>query len=94
MIKFSFIALCLLAVSTSANEKYKRFAKLMKKYGYDWEAVKVKTDDGYILTTFHVTGNQDGPLTPTLPPVLIQHGDTSDGAAWLSYYDEGVPMHL
>ena len=66
----------------------------MKKYGYDWEAIEVKTDDGYILTTFHVTGNKDGPLKPTLPPVLIQHGDMSDGAAWLSYYEKGVPMHL
>ena len=26
----------------------------MRNFGFDWEAHKVKTDDGYILTTFHV----------------------------------------
>ena len=44
----------------------------MAEYGYTWEAVKVKTEDGFILTTFHVTGSvETGPFTPTMPPVLI-----------------------
>jgi len=67
----STFALSLLLALASAKKEYKRFADLMKKYGFDWEPVKVTTDDGYILTTFHVTGNKDGPFMPTLPPVLI-----------------------
>ena len=67
----------------------------MLKYGYTWEAIKVLTDDGFILTTFHITGKTDtGPFTPTMPPVLIQHGDSSDGSNWVAGYNYGVPMHL
>ena len=66
----------------------------MDYYDYSWEPVKVTTEDGYILTTFHVTGNSDGPFTPTMPPVLIMHGDSSDGANWLNGYSYGLPMHL
>ena len=66
------LAASLLVALASADEEYKRFADLMDFYGYDWEAIKVTTDDGYILTTFHVTGNKKtGPFTPTMPPVLI-----------------------
>ena len=53
------------------EETYDRFAEIMDEWGYTWEAVKVKTDDGFTLTTFHITGNSVGPFTPTLPPVLI-----------------------
>ena len=28
----------------------------MEQFGYDWEPIKVTTDDGYILTTFHILG--------------------------------------
>lgn len=67
----------------------------MAYYGYTWEAEKVHTDDGFILTTFHVTGSvEGGPFTPTQGPVLIQHGDSSDGSNWLAGYQYGVPMHL
>ena len=52
-------------------EEYQRMADIMNHYGYTWEAVKVTTDDGFILSTFHITGDQDGPFTPTMPPVLI-----------------------
>ena len=54
-----------------ATEEYKRFADIMNSYGYTWEAIKVTTEDGYILTTFHVTGNSQGLFTPTMPPVII-----------------------
>ena len=36
--------------------EYPRFAAEMDKFGYEWEAFKVHTDDQYILTTFHITG--------------------------------------
>ena len=43
----------------------------MEKYGFTWESKKVTTEDGYILTLFHVTGNADGEFTPSKAPVLI-----------------------
>ena len=67
----AYIATSLMVLAQAKKEHYKRFAKLMKQYGFTWEAVKVKTDDGYTLTTFHILGNEDGPFTPTMPPVLI-----------------------
>ena len=50
-----FFATSLLAIVTLAEE-YTRMAEVMAKYGYTWEAIKVPTDDGYTLTTFHITG--------------------------------------
>ena len=80
---------------TAANGDYPRFEDVMSKYGYDWEAIKVTTDDDYILSTFHVlgkTGNSwDGPSKGT---VLIQHGDFEDGTAMMANVDEGTPFHL
>ena len=71
----------------------------MKRYGYAWEPVKVKTDDGYTLTTFHITGKvaKDGSVVtrePTQPPVLVQHGLGSDAATWLWMYTSGNPLPL
>ena len=83
-----------LAAFATAEEGYHRMDQVMNKWGYTYDPVKVTTDDGFILTTFHITGNSDGKFTPTLPPVLIQHGDYGDGAGWLRYYPVGLPMHL
>ena len=58
----------------------------MDRYDFTWEAKKVTTDDGYILTTFHITGNADGEFTPTKGSVLVQHGGTEDAALWVDYY--------
>ena len=87
-------ALCTMAVAADQSDDYPRFATLMDNYQFDWEPVKVTTEDGFILTTFHLTGNKDGPFKPTLPPVLIMHGALGDGASWISDYTEGLPMHL
>ena len=38
--------------------EYPRFADVMDKFGYDWEAVKVLTEDHYILSTFHILGKK------------------------------------
>ena len=66
----------------------------MSKYDHTWEAVEVTTEDGFILTTFHITGNADGLYTPDKPPVLFMHGDYSDGATWLGGYTSGLPLQL
>ena len=89
----SLLFTAVVALSEKAND-YSRFGDLMDKYGFDWEPVKVTTDDGFILTTFHLTGNKDGPFKPTMPPVVIMHGAAGDGATWIDDYKHGVPMHL
>lgn len=77
---------------------YPRFADLMDKFGYDWEAFKVHTDDHYILSTFHILGKR-GEGQHYTPPneskgvVLCQHGDLEDGAFWMNQFI-GTPFHL
>lgn len=71
----------------------------MNFHGYAWEAVKVPTEDGFTLTTFHVTGKKakDGTVVTreaTEPPVLVQHGLGSDAATWLYSYGRGLPLPL
>ena len=44
------------AASQSLADTYPRFAAVMDNWGYDWDAIKVHTDDHYILTTFHILG--------------------------------------
>ena len=39
--------------------KYHEFATGMAYWGYTWEAFELTTDDGFVLTTFHVTGKKD-----------------------------------
>ena len=86
----------LVVPAAGAQGEYKRFADVMTMYGYTWEAKKVQTEDGFVLTTFHVTGNKAGRFTPTKPPILVQHGATEDAALWIDWYRyfKGVPMPL
>ena len=58
-------------------------AEVMNQHGYTWEAIKVDTEDGYTLTTFHVTGKEDQLFEPTEAPILFQHRLFSDAAHWL-----------
>ena len=55
-----------------ARTKYIRWARAMDKYNYTWQAYELTTEDGYILTTFHVTGiDENGPITSDKGTVLI-----------------------
>ena len=48
----------------------------MERYKYTWEAHEVTTEDGYILTTFHITGKtEDGPFKSDKGAILVQHGN-------------------
>ena len=79
-----------------ANE-YPRFSNLMDQFGYDWEAVKVHTEDKYILSTFHIlgkTGAEREELESSPGTVLIQHGDRQDGTSFMSNFESGLPFHL
>ena len=63
--------------------EYARFGDVMRNFGFDWEAHKVKTDDGYILTTFHVLGKTGEPWREAdQGSVLVQHGSYFDAAYW------------
>lgn len=86
----------LLGAICQGKQTYERFEVFMETQGYTWEPMTVTTSDGYILTTFHVTGTKEGgQFTPTMPPVLINHGDNADGTSWISdNAGSGKPMHL
>ena len=62
--------------------EYARFAELMDKWGYAWQAHQVYTEDDYILTTFQILGRADK------GSILIMHGSMGDGSTWLSYYTD------
>lgn len=58
--------------------------QMMSQWGYTYEPMKVETDDGFILTLFHITGKVgQEPFMPSQPPVYVQHGAYQDGATWL-----------
>lgn len=89
--------LATMAALTSSAQNYQRFSDEMTHYGYTWEAIKVTTEDGFILTTFHVLGNKHGTFKPHLPPVLLQHGDFGDAVMWVkrdAYDNKRPPMAL
>ena len=69
--------------STYATD-YKNFYDVMDYLQYSWEAFEVTTEDDYILTLFHVTGNKQGDYKPTEPPILMMHGAYQDAASWIS----------
>lgn len=58
----------------------------MKTWGYDWEAVKVTTEDDYILNTFHILGKTGQPRPESLKAsVLVQHGASVDAHSFIEY---------
>ena len=82
--------------------KYKDFADDMKYWGYTWEPIEVKTDDGWTLTTFRVTGKNGEEEAPerdeSLNPVLMMHGQGCDATTWVwpdpDIVDKPLPLML
>ena len=88
--------LCVAAVLAANNvaqaQEYQRFADAAARYGYTWEPVEVTTEDDHILTVFHITGNDEKTFEPTMPPVLVMHGDYGDSVDWFTSPNEsGLP---
>ena len=54
-------------------------------WGYTWEPIKITTDDGYILTTFHITGKigHKHETDPALNPIVMMHGLACDASSWV-----------
>ena len=80
-----------------AEVTYPRFGEMMDKWGYDWEAYTVHTDDQYILSTFHILGKRgEQRVAPcdSKGSVLVQHGDQEDGTYWMHEFGENIPFHL
>ena len=74
------------AIKEINDIKYPRFADLMTEQGYDWEPLRVTTEDDFILTTFHILGKTGSTQKATKGTVLIQHGDLEDGTSWMTNY--------
>ena len=71
----------------------------MEYWGYEWEAIKVPTEDGYILTTFHLTGKKghDIKKEESYMPVMLMHGLGCDATSWLdpnNRVERPLPMQL
>ena len=63
---FAASLLAIAALAQDGTEEYTRMADVMANYGYTWEAIKVSTEDGYTLTTFHITGSAEaGDFSPS-----------------------------
>ena len=89
-------ALAAQAIKEINDINYPRFGDIMTKMGYDWEPMKVTTDDGYILTTFHILGKTGEARKNNKGAVLVQHGDQEDGTSWIQNYTDKdeMPFHL
>ena len=73
-----------LAQTDSEKTQYKDWHDALTQYGdYTWQPYKVTTDDGYILTTFRITGKEGTDYSPTKPPVIMNHGLTGEAYIYL-----------
>ena len=73
------------------GSKYPVFFEAMNHYKYNWEAVEVTTEDGYVDTMFHITRKTGFEwFTPTRPeiPVLVMHGAFMNGTSWFQIYKD------
>ena len=69
--------------------EYPDFAEALANYDYQWEAFTVKSDDGWYLTLFHLTGvsgerPSQSKENKDKPPVLLCHGAGDDAVNWAS----------
>ena len=56
----------------------------MAIWGYQWSENKITTEDGYILTTYRIIGDDQGNVfSSSKPPVVVMHGMTMDAGVWL-----------
>lgn len=63
---------------------YPTFTAKFAEHDIKWEPVEVTTDDGYILTLFHLLGDANGDWKVTRPSVLYIHGMGGDGTEFTS----------
>ena len=72
----------------------------MAWYGYEWEAFNATTEDGCILTIFHIIRKTGSDFKPTRPevPILIMHSSMMDGTSWFVLRDafgsDNIPLPI
>ena len=69
----------MLAQTQEVKDKYPLFAAAADKWGFKWEPYTCVSEDGWVLSLFHILSDQKGNPTPfenmkTKPPVLFMHG--------------------
>ena len=82
---FAAAVLAVFACAQTQEEKdaYPDYAVNFHNWGITWETEKVHTEDGYILTMWHITGKEDtGPFEVTKPTVIFQHGMGGTAINW------------
>ena len=82
-----------LAQSQEVKDAYPLIAGPLEKMGVTWEPIKVKTENGWTLTMFHLTGKVDtGPTkTADRPSLIFQHGMGGDASEWVSSINQMLP---
>ena len=77
-----------------AATQYPEFASDMDYWGYTWDAHKVKTEDGFILTTFHITGKKGHEIVTdaTRAPIILMHGLSCDAESWVRVDSDTPPV--
>ena len=77
--------LAVFSTSVMATVDYSEWDAAINPWGYGYTAHEITTSDGYILTTFRITEDAEGnALTPSMPPVVIMHGNSMDASTWLA----------
>ena len=72
---------------------YPDYAEPFDKYNLTWEPLKIKTEDGWTLTVFHITGDKTtGPFEIPKPPLLMQHGMGANGTEYTDAINGKTPM--
>ena len=81
------------AQTTAEVEMYPDYASPFAQFNLTWETMKVKTEDGWTLTMFHITGDTTtGPFEITKPALLMQHAMGSSGLEWMMHIGDNEPM--
>ena len=90
----AFLGQILETQATLESHQYPDFQYDMDFWGYSFDAHEVTTEDGFILTTFHITGNLNQEITtdPSRAPVLVMHGQGCDAENWVYVDPENLPV--
>ena len=74
------------------EDKKREMEEIIRSKGFRCQLHFVKTEDGYILSIFHIPGKKGGKNNDYNQPVLFQHGifDSSDG--WVCNGLHSIPL--
>lgn len=70
----------------------KTIPEILSNHGYLSERYNVTTEDGYKLGLFHILGKPGELLQADRPPLMLQHGISSSGEAFLGIGDNSPAL--